>query len=186
MKTIVLDCDDVLAMARVALAEAVSQHKNRFVHWREWSHFDAVHADYKIAFEDIVPILHKNKALENLEPEVGAKIVTRMFKLLGYRVVVVTARSRHPNGYELTEKWLNDNEITFDELYVTDPANSKTDVISKLGEVELFVDDNAKNVIEVSKLDNVKQSVMMNMPWNANVEYEHRVSKLSDALVLLP
>ena len=185
MKTIVLDCDDVLANARIPFAEVISNKTNRFVHFSEWNRWEACVENHNITFDDIIPQILLTKVLEKLEPEVGAAIVTNMFKLLGYRIVVVSARGFHPNAYNVTHNWLNKHNITFDELIITPQNGNKAEVISKLGEVELFVDDNIRNVLSVSGLDNVNQSVVMNMPWNKLDLYDYRVDKLSDVIKLL-
>ena len=182
---IVLDCDDVLSNAREPFAEVISHLVQRTVSHTEWEQWDDLIHQNDLTFDDLTPRVLETNVLENMDPEHGAAVVTNMLKLLGFEIIILTARGFHPDGHKITEDWCHQHKIKFDEIIVVHPDDCKAEKIKDLGEVFIYVDDNGSHVAAAGVLDNVEHAIVMNMPWNQHGDHDHRIDKLSQILELI-
>ena len=81
----------------------------------------------------------------------NAKQVINKLKEEGNEIIFITARSEkgYNNPYNITYKYLIDNGITFDKLYVS--GSDKKDICF-LEKIDLFIDDSHTNCLKVQEL----------------------------------
>lgn len=90
-----------------------------------------------------------------------AKETLEQLKKLGHKIYIVTARStkKFKQPYELSYKWLVENGVVFDELFVGQEDKSQ---VCKEKNITIFVDDLPENIEIVSNIG-VKTILMQNM-----------------------
>ena len=170
-KVCLVDLDDTLGDLKNPMMEALGKHTGVDIHWSTWEAFD-------------VPKIHDS----------GYSFINQL-KMLGYYVVIITARGWHPDAFNLTDNWVREHNLNIDELLVIDNNQSKTDVIKKFNNIAFSVDDrirNCRDYIQSGLADNV---ILYSAPWNhymtrwnrfwKGYDYHYRVNDLHEIFELL-
>ena len=110
----------------------------------------------------------------------GPETVRELFKT--HRIVVVSARPKVIK--EQTARWLEINDIPFDELVLTD-FRDKTEIFDDIGKLEYFLEDNAEFALSFAKKS--ISVLLFDNPWNEELEYENiiRVKNWMDVQKIL-
>ena len=96
----------------------------------------------------------------------AAEVINKL-KEEGHKIYLITARwdMRADNVKEITEQWLNENNVQYDELILN--ASNKLK-IAKDNNIDVFVDDSFNNCKSIA--DNTKAKVyLMNTKMNENL-----------------
>ncbi len=91
------------------------------------------------------------KVLTDATPKSYAPEVINKLKEEGNTIYIITARYEQEgidSVRRLTEKWLNDNNIKYDELIMD--ANNKLEIVQKYN-IDVFIDDSLENCLDVAK-----------------------------------
>lgn len=106
----------------------------------------------------------------------GAKEYIDKLKNAGYNIFIITGRDNgeYTNPYEMTKKWLDENNIIYDKLIITSAydTHSKTKVCLK-NHIDIMIDD-SKRICEDCVINNIK-ALLMDTPYNkdANITRVH-------------
>ena len=106
--------------------------------------------------------------LRQLNIKKFASEVISKLKKEGHKIYLITARwdMRADNVKEITEKWLKDNNVEYDELIIN--ASDKLKIAQEKN-IDIFIDDSFKNCKSIS--DNTTAKVyIMNTKANENLE----------------
>ncbi len=92
-------------------------------------------------FDEYLPIIYGSAVIKH-----DVKDVIRRLRHKGNEIYVVTGRKKTqiPNIMDITEKWLNDNEIEVDGIFTSAYGSTKADVC-KRENIDLMIDDNPYN-----------------------------------------
>ena len=106
--------------------------------------------------------------LNELNIKKFASEVINKLKQEGHKIYLITARweMRADNVKEITFKWLKDNNIQYDEIFLNASDKLK---IAKENNIEVFVDDSFKNCKNIADNTNIKV-YMMNSRANEDFE----------------
>ena len=106
--------------------------------------YNFTHEELQYFFKNI-----QEKIIKSAEPREDVVEVIKKLREDGHKIYIVTARDSefHNDPYELSETWLNKNNIEYDKLIVN--ARDKAKVCKEQG-VDLFIDDKLSNCMEVS------------------------------------
>lgn len=175
---IAFDIDDVVAVMRDQISRVYSKILGKEVHHKDFYDFD-LDKIYGVKF--CPQTMTEEKIIENCVAEDDAKEVFDTLRDSGFRIAVITARGWHEKGIELTEKWLEENNLKYDELHVVgrDGKTPAFDKISQFGTIHSFIDDQPGYILEGREHESVRNVFMQNRPWNINMEGE-RVFSLSE------
>lgn len=89
----------------------------------------------------------------------------------GHKIHYVTARSFHPDAIRITKAWLSMYGAPIDGVHIS--SESKVDVFKTITEeIDYFVDDCPKNVIEAVEYKRFKKVYLLDRPWNKDVHGE--------------
>jgi uncharacterized HAD superfamily protein len=130
---------------------------------------------------------HGLYAALSLLPE--AKFALKMFKELGYKIIILTARKEEYEKQTMMNV-LNLN-VPFDELIFC-PSDLKAKKIRQLAKkynIQMFADDKASTVKDVAETTNVNFVICINQSHNKSEEFDEdiiRCDGLMDAVRLLP
>lgn len=177
-KTIIFDCDDVLANMRNEMIRVASTAMDRPVSVNE---LNTDRINNYMEDNDLFTSLN----IDQLKREKGSAIITHYLKAMGWSIHMVTARSGFPQAAIRTRDWLIKNDILIDELYVVHHHESKRDILSTLGPIDLYVEDNHNHVEAAHDLPNVKNILIMDRPWNTHVNVGTRIKTLDDVLTFI-
>lgn len=166
-KTLVLDADDTICNFRHGAMIALNTETGKNIHWKSWDTYNLQNV-YDMPREKFLDILIQHKVIETIEPHLEAKEIMQLAKDNGYRIVILTARGWHPNAKQITESWLVQHSLPFDEAVVTSLEDCKAEVLRKLGKVHIAVDDNAKHCTAFSNCDNIEHAFLYDQPWNVS------------------
>ena len=106
----------------------------------------------------------------------GAKEYIDKLKNDGYNIFIITGRDNgeYTNPYEMTKKWLDENNIIYDKLILTSAydTHSKTKACLK-NHIDIMIDD-SKRICEDCAVNNIKV-LLMDTPYNkdSNVTKVH-------------
>lgn len=166
MTKCLIDLDDTLGDFKDPLMKALNKATGKRIHWSKWTNFDVPEL-YEISHDDFLDICIKEKVIENTKVNETSASFLSDLKYFGYHNILITARGWHPNGRELTEQWLSDNELIIDEVIVVDVHQSKVDSIAHIDGIEFSVDDRIKHCREYMQSNKVKYVVLYDAPWNS-------------------
>ena len=108
--------------------------------------FNFNYEELKYFLKDIQEeIINKAKPRENVVE------VIRKLKDDGNEIIIITARDTefHDDPYQLSKKWLDENNIYYDKLIVN--ARDKR-IACKEEKIDLFIDDNLNNCLAVKSI----------------------------------
>ena len=108
------------------------------------------------------------------KPFNGAKKALQLFKNVGHKIYLITARPKRNEAS--TKQWLKQNNIPFDELIVLEHDEEKGMYGNQL-ELDMFVDDLEKHLISMSTHKKIwkKGLLLFDRPWNTNNTRFNRV-----------
>jgi len=171
-KLAVLDLDDTLGDLKTPMMHCLNSHHGKKFHWGFWS--DYVNNEYSMDFEDFKPLFYEHMLMERMDVHHHAKELSEFLKHNGYTVIVITARGWRDDARDISEQWLNNNQIQFDDLIITNMDEDKSTKIT--GKVDIIVDDNVKNCKDfIKKSDRI---LLYNAPWNRNCKLFERVHSM--------
>lgn len=174
---ILFDVDDVLCNFRFSLQKSFEK-ENQFIDWRDWSSYE-FYKIYDIDVKDLDNHFMKYRVIEDAVLDSGIKHVFDKIKEDGYQIGVITARGWHPDGYNITKKFLDTHNLSYDKIVVTDHTKNKIHYINEFnGSIHGFLDDNFHHVEMFSK--HGINAFVLNRPWNKMFDYNNRVYNLED------
>ena len=107
---------------------------------------------FKFTYEELKYFLKdiQEEITNNAKPRSGAVETIKRLRRDGYKIYIVTARDSefHDDPYELSKKWLDENNIEYDKLIVN--AREKAPVC-KAENIDLFIDDQLFNCMQIAK-----------------------------------
>jgi 5'(3')-deoxyribonucleotidase len=187
-KTAVFDLDDTLSNLKEAIMPVMIQKSGINVHWSEWRSHN-IDKTYGLTTPQFFDMIREHQIFENSKPLERAKEVVKQLKYDGFNIVIVTARGWHERGKEVSENWLTNNGIPFDEVFVTDLNQNKTEVLDHLDSVEFVVDDRYKNCLDFLLSGKVKRTFLVDSPWNRADHQRHpdiiRITSLDEIREIL-
>jgi len=88
----------------------------------------------------------------------AAEVINKL-KQKGHKIYLITARwdMRADNVKEITEEWLKDNDVVYDELIINASDKLK---IAKEKHIDIFIDDSFNNCRSISDETNAKVYLM--------------------------
>jgi hypothetical protein len=104
---------------------------------------------------------------------------------MGYRIEVVTARGWHPEGEAATVAFLDAHGFAYDKLHVVPLGVPKTSAYLSIGDIEAVIDDSPTHIRAAATLPNVKNTFVVDRPWNRAME-PHGAIRISEVTDLLP
>ena len=106
--------------------------------------------------------------LRQLNIKKFAAEVIKKLKQQGHKIYLITARWDMPNDNikEITEKWLEENKVEYDELIIN--ASDKLKLVQEK-DIEIFIDDSLNNCKTIANNSNAKV-YMMTSRVNGNLE----------------
>lgn len=176
---VAFDMDEVLVNIRDKMQETLHYLTGSDIHWTEWSCYDLTKI-YNATLPDIFEAFKEHNVLESAKVEPYVHDAIKHIKNSGYKTAIITARGWHEDGEYITRKFLKDNDIFVDELMVVKLGESKNDALSKLGNVEFFIDDHLDHIKNADIAGVVKTPIIMNRPWNDCQHPYRRVSNLKE------
>ena len=130
------------------------------VYMNDWNEEEATNFWYK----------YYGKILRELNIKKFAAEVIKKLKQEGHSIYLITARWDMPNDNikEITEKWLKENLVEYDELIIN--ASDKLKIV-KENNIDIFIDDSFNNCKTIA--NNTKTKVyMMTSRVNGSLEDE--------------
>ena len=162
-KNIILDLDDSLADFANHIIETFNLIYNK--DFKKEDKDDYSFSVYDLNEKEFVQAMIDNNIIENIKPFFGAKQTLDCLHQT-HDIHIVTARSWHPNGYNITKKWFENFELPYDSIRLVYPGNSKKEAIKDLVHVAIAVDDRDTHCKELSECKNIDTVLMVNQPWN--------------------
>lgn len=159
-----IDIDGCLNYLNEALGTIIERDFNHKVPMNTWnmlSHININSSSEIIEFwRKYDPELHEQHA------EPYAKDVLKVFSKYGTEIYIVTAR-----GYcsaDITEKWLNREDVTYDYLYFN--SGNKVDVC-KWKNIKYMIEDNSDNALALANENIIV--FLVDRPYNENVKHDN-------------
>ncbi|WAX21767.1 hypothetical protein [Stenotrophomonas phage RAS14] len=170
---IILDLDDTLGNIKERLQNIYRKKTGRTdIHYRDWKDFGSVHYDF--SFDDLTQFFIEDNTLRLMRPHAGTIETTARLKSLGYDIHIVTARGWHPDAQAITEAWLTENNITFDQVHIVPFGQCKEELTRTIPNIAFFVDDRIDHCLAMHKSGRVdKQVLVYAQPWNEDQFVEH-------------
>jgi 5'(3')-deoxyribonucleotidase len=164
---IILDLDDVqgdlISPMKEKLNEMMGVDKNH----HDFVSFDITKIYKGLTIDRFFECLTENKIIENLIPIEGAAEATHALKDKGFVINVVTARSWHKNGLQVSADWLEKFGFHFDRVAVSCPKEGKVKVYRNIAsKFNCIVDDNLENVDQAKESGLFEETYLIDMPWN--------------------
>ncbi len=179
-KNIVLDLDDSMADFCNHIMEVLNKHHGTN-HKKDDKH-DYSFSMYGYDDKEFVQAMIDHEIIENIKPYFGVK-ETLDHVCKTHDIHIVTARSWHPDGYNVTKDWFNAHNLPYDSIRLVYPGSSKIDAISDLSHVDLAVDDRDTHCNEFYDCDIVKKVLMVNQPWNRHAgDHIKRINDIREIL----
>lgn len=92
---------------------------------------------------------YRNKIAFNAKPRMYAKrVINKLFE--NNEIIIITSRSNltYGNAYKVTEKWLVENNISYNKL-ITNIENKRN--VCKREKIDIFIDDQLNNCLDVKE-----------------------------------
>lgn len=179
---VVLDCDDVLADSKHIFAAGISEQIGRIVNPLTWNDYNLTRLYPDLDWNKWVRWIIDNNTLLSIPVNPMAKILIDDISQHS-EVIILTARGFHPNGKQQTLDWASKNELNINDVIVTDNTTCKSSVLRKLGQISFYVDDNGDYFTKSLPLSNIKNSYLMDQPWNQHIFTKQRIKCLSELII---
>jgi 5'(3')-deoxyribonucleotidase len=186
-----IDLDDTLGDLKNPMMQALNRSTGKNLHWRDWDTYDVPNV-YDVSHARFLEILIDEHVIESTIIHDSSYTFLDNLNAMGSHVVLITARGWHPNGVDITEKWITSHNLNIHELIVVDANQSKTDVINKFDTIQFSVDDRIKHCREYTQSGKVKDVILYDAPWNNHMtrwniywegyDYDFKVNDLNEIL----
>lgn len=177
MKTILVDCDGVLADLVGGLCKTSVPHLTPDS-FNKYSFRDSLSAT---DHNKIVYHMFSDGFARNLEWYPGAQTFVRRLRELG-KVLCITAATNSNTWHSDRLAWLNDTIHANDVLFV--PSDHKHTVSG-----DFLIEDNAENCLAWVTSNPIGRAILVDRPWNRDVRKPHtrvfRAQNLGDVLRLM-
>lgn len=186
-KPFAIDIDDVQGNLSQVLNPALNKRFEKDIPLSGWYTFNLASL-YGITLEQFLQTVIEERLLERTIPYPGVKEVLRRIKAAGHGVVHLTSRGYHPNGFQLTETWLNQNDLYADNLVIVPEGMSKAEAVADRYPwgFAVMVDDYPPNLDKMVEAGLVEVTYLIDKPWNQDrsdyVMGKNRFSTLVDAI----
>lgn len=171
-KIAVFDLDDTIGNFRSSACKKMNEKYDKTHTFDDWEHH-LIEQLYNIDKRQFMKDLVSMKVLENMAAHHEAKEVMQKLNSDGYHIAVLTARQWHPNGKEITLKWLNDFEIPYNDLLLCEIDDRKSDIVSDVyGRVSFVVDDSPHQIEAYWANTDIDTVYIYDMPWNREKWFE--------------
>lgn len=181
MNTIILDLDDVICDMSTPLSKALKVDTGKHIEPKDWSTFNLAEI-YEVASETIFETLNRHEIIKHVKPVEHAKESIKLFRELEFKVHIVTSRKPLDPSGEITQNWLDENQIAVDELSITCHSAGKSEVAKKVRPL-YFVDDHGGNLIDCAPYC-TKSALLIDKPWNQKYAF-NRLASLEELVRLL-
>lgn len=178
-KWIVFDVDDVVASYRESLYQSFKL-LGKDIHWSKWDTYKHVNIYGLQDYDEFLNHMIEHKVIENAPLEIGVQQLIHKLKNSGYLIGFLTARSWHPQAYEVTKDFIKKYDLPIDKIVIAGFKGKKTDYINEfVGEIVGFLDDSVGHVEDfiAAKIPN---SYIMDRPWNQNNSHIPRIKNYED------
>lgn len=167
MKPFAIDIDDVLARFADAIHRSLCTRYPNIKPVAQWNSFLWAEIN-NIPYDDFIQMMIDDNLLATCVPVPGAAHAMQSIRDSGASLVLITARGYHPQGYELTQAWLNHHGIPFDDLIVVPNGLNKAQAaIGKYPKgFTYMIDDNADNLDHMRDAGLVSNPILIDQPWN--------------------
>ncbi len=166
---VILDLDDTLGNFRDAACNAFNKKYNKQHTFKEWEHH-LIEQLYGITKEEFISNIIELNILENIEPHEEVVEFTKKLKDNGYIIIVLTARSWHPEAASITHNWLRQHNISYTCISLCDVTDSKADLLYDIektfGKIAFVVDDSSWQLENYLKTNISNVVYIYDMPWN--------------------
>lgn len=167
MKNICLvDLDDTLIDLKEPMKVVMDAETGLDIPWQEWDHFD-VPSIYGLTQGEFLDLCIRHQVLENSVIHPQSHRFLNDLNNLGYHTVLITARGWHPQGKEITEKYISDHNLEVDELILVGVDESKAELAKKFGRIKFTIDDRMKHCREYMVSGIVDHVLLFDAPWNS-------------------
>lgn len=164
---IVLDLDDVQGDFLSYILRVLNAKTGRNMMPQDLTEFRYSLLFPEISETEMVEIFIEHKIIENLNALEGAAEATRILTAAGYEITVVTARSWHPRGMQVTGEWLESHGCIFKNLLISDFGANKSDYYRQISsKFALIVDDVSKNINQAIDSNMFEEVALITKPWN--------------------
>lgn len=167
----ILDLDDTISDLRQNLMETVAVLKGKNVHWKDWDILSMEHI-YGITNDEFLEIALHTNMLERSLPHLWAARFTEELVARGYEIHILTARSWHPRGTEITRHWLGLWGIQYHKLTLCGLEYDKANYIRDMDNVAFTLDDSLRHCNSYARMqeNRPEQVFVYDMPWNTTAD----------------
>jgi FMN phosphatase YigB (HAD superfamily) len=181
MPTLWFDVDDVLVETSPLTEASLRALTGKNIPIASWPHHHFVEI-YELDAEGKAAMLRSwmdEGLLECAKLRPGVREAMDRLAGAGFELALITARSWHPQGEELTWKMARDHQLPVSQIVVMDFEDSKAEVLKARGaRVDGFVDDTVRHVRGC--LEQGWRAFVMNHPWNSAHDLPFRVDSLGE------
>lgn len=171
-KIAVLDLDDTLGNFRETASSLLNEKYKKGFSVADWEHH-LIEQLYDITKSEFIRDIKELKVLERMKPHDESKAFTDGLRERGYYIVVLTARSWHKSARDVTERWLDAWDITYDEVVLCGIDDPKASIVEReFGSIDLAVDDSPYQLWSYVKSASIANVYIYNMPWNKDKALE--------------
>ena len=185
---IVFDLDDTLIDLKTELYRVLDENYGDAQYVPHWSEWDVYHVETTVGctHEDLVRMAENDKTWRVTKPHLFSKYILRELRLMGYYVVILTARNNFvPDAFNETEVYLKANDLEYDELIVSDVGSNKMDWLKHHDQILLTIDDSMRNCRDFKDSGKVEHVVLHAMPNNKGCAEFPRVHNLYQIFPIL-
>ena len=186
-KPFALDIDDVQGNLSQVMQPVLNQRFGKNVPLSSWSTFN-ITSLYEITLEQFLDTIIEENLLQRMAAYPGIKETLKRIKASGKKIVDVTSRGYHPDGLAITQFWLNQNDLYYDDLIIVPEGQSKAQAVAARYPqgFELMVDDYPPNLDKMQDAGLVEKVYLIDKPWNQDrpdfILGKNRFTSLVDAL----
>lgn len=164
--TVIFDCDDTLGNLKDRLENIYrTETGNQLISSNDWKDYNSIDR-YGISSDQLTGLFYNDKTLENIVPHDGISEISHTLRDLGYNIEIVTARAWHDRAYEITEKWLNDNNFAYDRINIVPLTQCKEEATRHIENIKLFIDDRFDHCLNMWNSGRVETCLVYSQPWN--------------------
>ena len=181
---IIFDVDDVLCNFRDSLYHSFKVI-GKDIHWNQWTDYASIDM-YGLPDEKALHAhMIQYKVLEKSQVEDGVVDALKELKKAGYKIGLLTARAWHKDGQNITENFVDKNDLCDDKIVISGfYKDKKSQHIDKFsGNICGYFDDSIHH-IEDFITEGVKNSYLIDRPWNQQSSLP-RVKNFSDLIKLM-
>ncbi len=182
-RDLIIDVDDTVANIRDLVAYACSQESGRNIHWKDWSTYqwEDIYGEL-----DFVDLMLRWKVAERAMPDgdLWYQVVIHA-KKMGWNVTFITARAWHPNAKDVTENWLLENGIGFDEVVIVEHSFPKINLILDRYDPVWIIEDSPHNLNDLLASPFGDRVIKMQRPWNVGIPHHCNADNAYDVLRIM-